>query len=176
MDQRGLLERFLEHGHEYQVGGYFAGIDKPWPEQMDTAHSYIFGLPQTITDRLLAERAAELGADIRRGCELVGLSQDDHGVTAGSVTAPDLLGRRMRDVTLSRGRLDEQMRHGRGVLLDQPASFRWRAGPTGPSTSSTGARSWTRLGRCCGPTVTWPGSVTISRGCTLSCSDGSAPP
>jgi rifampicin monooxygenase len=34
------------------------------------------------TARLLFERATELGAEIRRGCELVGLSQYDHGVTA----------------------------------------------------------------------------------------------
>ncbi|HEY0933283.1 MAG TPA: FAD-dependent monooxygenase, partial [Trebonia sp.] len=32
-------------------------------------------------DRLLAEHAAGLGAEIRRGCELTGLSQDDRGVT-----------------------------------------------------------------------------------------------
>jgi rifampicin monooxygenase len=82
MDQRGLLERFLEQGQQFQVGGYFAGIDKPWPERMDTAHSYILGIPQTVTDRLLAERAAELGAEIRAGTELVGLDQDEDGVTA----------------------------------------------------------------------------------------------
>jgi 2-polyprenyl-6-methoxyphenol hydroxylase-like FAD-dependent oxidoreductase len=83
MDQRGLLERFLAHGKKYPgLGGYFAGIAKPWPERMDTAHSYILGIPQPTTDRLLAERATELGAELRRGCELVGLSQDDDGVTA----------------------------------------------------------------------------------------------
>lgn len=82
MDQRGLLERFLAHGQQYPVGGFFAGIDKPSPDRLDTAHSYVLGIPQTTTDRLLAERATELGATIRRGCELVGLSQDDHGVTA----------------------------------------------------------------------------------------------
>jgi 2-polyprenyl-6-methoxyphenol hydroxylase-like FAD-dependent oxidoreductase len=82
MDQRGLLERFLAHGKQYRLGGYFAGIDKPWPERMDTAHSYILGIPQPITERLLNEHATELGAEIRRGCELVGLSQDEHGVTA----------------------------------------------------------------------------------------------
>ena len=81
MDQRGLLERFLAHGQKYALGGYFAGIDKPLPDRMDTAHSYILGIPQTITDRLLTEHAAELGAEIRRGCELVGLRQDDQGVT-----------------------------------------------------------------------------------------------
>ncbi|MBQ0892059.1 rifampin monooxygenase [Micromonospora sp. U56] len=82
MDQRGLLGRFLAHGQQYPVGGFFAGIDKPSPVRLDTAHPYVLGIPQTITDRLLAERATELGAEIRRGCELVGLSQDDHGVTA----------------------------------------------------------------------------------------------
>jgi 2-polyprenyl-6-methoxyphenol hydroxylase-like FAD-dependent oxidoreductase len=29
MDQRGLLERFLAHGKQYPVGGFFAGITKP---------------------------------------------------------------------------------------------------------------------------------------------------
>ncbi|GII88801.1 FAD-dependent oxidoreductase [Sphaerisporangium siamense] len=82
MDQRGLLERFLAHGRKSRLGGYFAGIDKPWPDRLDTAHSYILGIPQTVTDRLLAERATELGAEIRRGHELTGLSQDDQGVTA----------------------------------------------------------------------------------------------
>lgn len=82
MDQRGLLERFLAHGQQFRVSGFFAGIEKPWPEHLDTAHGYVLGIPQTRTDRLLQERATELGADIRRGCELVGLSQDEEGVTA----------------------------------------------------------------------------------------------
>jgi 2-polyprenyl-6-methoxyphenol hydroxylase-like FAD-dependent oxidoreductase len=82
MDQRGLLERFLALGQQYPVGGFFAGIRKPAPDRLDTAHPYVLGIPQTITDRLLAEHATELGAEIRRGCELVGLSQDEDGVTA----------------------------------------------------------------------------------------------
>src|SRR6266566_4235676 len=81
MDQRGLLERFLALGQQYPLGGFFAGINKPAPDRLDTAHPYVLGIPQTTTDRLLAEHATELGAEIRRGCELVGLSQDDHGVT-----------------------------------------------------------------------------------------------
>ncbi|MFC3451573.1 rifampin monooxygenase [Amycolatopsis speibonae] len=79
MDQRGLLERFLEHGTKYPVGGSFAGIVKPAPS-LDSAHAYILGIPQTITDRLLIEHATEVGVEIRRGCEVVGLSQDDDGV------------------------------------------------------------------------------------------------
>jgi len=79
---RGLLERFLALGKQYAVGGFFAGMSTRWPERLDTAHSYVLGIPQNITERLLTEQAVELGTEIRRGCELVGLSQDEHGVTA----------------------------------------------------------------------------------------------
>ncbi|MFJ5801200.1 rifampin monooxygenase [Streptomyces decoyicus] len=81
MDQRGLLERFLALGKQYPAGGFFAAIAKPSPERLDTAHPYVLGIPQPTTDRLLTEHALEAGVEIRRGCELVGLSQDDHGVT-----------------------------------------------------------------------------------------------
>ena len=82
MDQRGLLDRFLALGTRYPVGGFFAAIPKPSPERLDTAHAYVLGIPQPVTERLLTEHATELGAEIRRGCELVGLSQDEAGVTA----------------------------------------------------------------------------------------------
>jgi 2-polyprenyl-6-methoxyphenol hydroxylase-like FAD-dependent oxidoreductase len=82
MDQRGLLDRFLALGQQYPGGvGRFAGIEKPLPVNLDTAHAYILGIPQPVTDRLLAERAVELGAQIRRGCEVTGLEQDDDGVS-----------------------------------------------------------------------------------------------
>ncbi|HEX6340164.1 rifampin monooxygenase [Umezawaea sp.] len=81
VDQRGLLDRFLAVGTTHPVGGFFAGIPKRSPERLDTAHAYVLGIPQTTTDRLLTERAVELGAEVRRGREVVGLSQDEHGVT-----------------------------------------------------------------------------------------------
>ncbi|RKT51779.1 rifampin monooxygenase [Saccharothrix australiensis] len=81
LDQRGLLERFLAHGRQHPLRGFFAAIDKPAPEGLDTAHGYVLGIPQPVTERLLAERAAELGAEVRRGHELVGLEQDERGVT-----------------------------------------------------------------------------------------------
>lgn len=80
MDQRGLLDRFLAHGKQFTVGGFFAGLGTAWPQGLDTAHSYVLGIPQQITERLLTARATELGTEIRRGHELVGLSQDDEGV------------------------------------------------------------------------------------------------
>ncbi|MET8366465.1 rifampin monooxygenase [Micromonospora sp. NPDC005252] len=81
LDQRGLLERFLALGTRHPLGGYFAAIPKPSPGGLDSAHAYVLGIPQTTTDRLLAEHAVEVGVEVRRGCELVGLSQDDNGVT-----------------------------------------------------------------------------------------------
>jgi len=79
MDQRGLLDRFLAVSERFQVGGFFGGIMKPWPDRMDTAHPYGLSTLQPVTERLLNERALELGAEIRRGCEVVGLSQDRNG-------------------------------------------------------------------------------------------------
>lgn len=81
MDQRGLLDRFLAHGTRHPLAGFFAGIAKPAPPSLDTSHPYVLGIPQPIIERLLAERAVELGAPIRRGCELVGLEQDEDGVS-----------------------------------------------------------------------------------------------
>ncbi|MFE7778383.1 rifampin monooxygenase [Streptomyces sp. NPDC057445] len=81
MDQRGLLDRFLAVSEKFQVGGLFGGIHKPWPDRLDTAHPYGLSTLQPVTERLLNERALELGAEIRRGCEVVGLSQDEDGVT-----------------------------------------------------------------------------------------------
>ncbi len=82
MDQRGLLDRFLAVSEKFRVGGLFGGVMKPWPDTLDTAHAYGVATPQPVTERLLHEHAVELGADIRRGSELVGLSQDENGVTA----------------------------------------------------------------------------------------------
>ena len=79
MDQRGLLDRFLALGQQYPLGG-FAGITKPPPERVDTAHPYLLGIPQSTTERLLTEHAVELGVEIRRRAEVVGLRQDAAGV------------------------------------------------------------------------------------------------
>ena len=81
MDQRGLLDRFLALGRQHPLGG-FAGIARPAPDRLDTAHPYLLGIPQAETERLLTEHATGLGAEIRRGAELTGLSQDATGVTA----------------------------------------------------------------------------------------------
>lgn len=81
MDQRGLLDRFLEHGRTFTHGGYFAAIDKPWPEDMDTEHGYVLAIPQPVTEQLLGEHAAEVGVAIRRGTEVASIHQDAEGAS-----------------------------------------------------------------------------------------------
>ena len=101
LQYRGLLDRFeaASPASGHTASGYpfgnvylrFAGLTDP-PMGMY--------LPQPQLERLLDDRARELGADIRRGHELVGLRQDDAAVTADvhgpdghvQVTAPYLVG------------------------------------------------------------------------------------
>ncbi|XRQ16369.1 FAD-dependent monooxygenase, partial [Actinomadura welshii] len=81
MAMRGLLDRLLEHGRRRPAGSYFAAIDKPAPEDLDTAHAYLLGIPQPVIVRVLEEHAIALGAQVRRGRAVTGLEQDDEGVT-----------------------------------------------------------------------------------------------
>ncbi|WP_433332360.1 FAD-dependent monooxygenase [Spirillospora sp. CA-294931] len=87
---RGLLERLEAAAH----GRVHPAPRIPFGEvHLDFAplgESPLRGLtlPQPRLERLLAERAVELGAEIRRGHELVGVGQDEDGVTA-DVHGPD---------------------------------------------------------------------------------------
>jgi rifampicin monooxygenase len=81
MAMRGLLERMLEHGRRRPLGGIFAGIGKPAPEGIESAHAYLLGIPQPVIEQLLAEHVVDLGAQVRRGAAVVGLEQDEEGVT-----------------------------------------------------------------------------------------------
>jgi rifampicin monooxygenase len=81
MAMRGLLERILDHGRRRPAAGFFAAIDTPPPEGLDTAHAYLLGIPQPVIVRLLEEHAVELGAQVRRGRAVADLEQDDEGVT-----------------------------------------------------------------------------------------------
>ncbi|MFF3773420.1 rifampin monooxygenase [Streptomyces sp. NPDC002232] len=87
MDQRGLLGRFTAISEKFQVGGLFGGVMKAWPERLDTAHPYGLATPQPDTERLLEERALELGAELRRDSAVVGIDQDDNGAGDGVTVA-----------------------------------------------------------------------------------------
>jgi 3-(3-hydroxy-phenyl)propionate hydroxylase len=77
---RGILPRFLDLGTTYPVGGVFAGVGAGRPLELAGRHAHVLGIPQTTTDRLLEEWAVGLGADLRRGAEVVAIAQDDAGV------------------------------------------------------------------------------------------------
>ncbi|MFI9593838.1 rifampin monooxygenase [Nonomuraea sp. NPDC052265] len=81
MAMRGLLDRVLEQGRRRPAAGFFAAIDKPAPKGLDSAYAYLLGIPQPVVERLLEEHAIGLGAQVRRGCTVTGLEQDDEGVT-----------------------------------------------------------------------------------------------
>ena len=81
MAMRGLLERILQRGRRRPAAGFFAAIDKPAPEGLDSAHAFLLGIPQPVIVDLLEEHATDLGAQVRRGCAVTGLEQDGEGVT-----------------------------------------------------------------------------------------------
>ncbi|MET8638119.1 rifampin monooxygenase [Streptomyces sp. NPDC004680] len=81
MAMRGLLESMRAHGRQRPAGGIFAAIDKPVPKNLDSAHAYLLGIPQPVVVRLLEEHAIRLGAQVRRGCAVAGVQQDDQGVS-----------------------------------------------------------------------------------------------
>ncbi|HKS99054.1 MAG TPA: FAD-dependent oxidoreductase [Rugosimonospora sp.] len=83
MHRRGLFERLAgAAGPPRPVPQFmFAAFPMPFGELADNpVHTLL--VAQQRLEEVLAERAAELGAEIRRGCELVGLSQSDGAVTA----------------------------------------------------------------------------------------------
>ena len=76
-DQRGLLPRF---GAPVGVpAGHFGGLPMDFSVLRD-AHFGARGVPQAVTERILADRAAELGVIVRRGADVVGLAADEDGV------------------------------------------------------------------------------------------------
>jgi 2-polyprenyl-6-methoxyphenol hydroxylase-like FAD-dependent oxidoreductase len=81
MAMRGLLDRIREHGRQRPAGGFFAAINKPAPQGLDSAHAYLLGIPQPVIVHLLEKHALQLGAQVRRGCAVAGFEQDDEGVT-----------------------------------------------------------------------------------------------
>ena len=86
---RGLLERFeaASTGPRPAPRFPFGGMHVDFTQLADSPMQAL-PLPQPLLERLLDELARELGAEIRRGQEVVGLSQDDATVTA-DVRGPD---------------------------------------------------------------------------------------
>jgi 2-polyprenyl-6-methoxyphenol hydroxylase-like FAD-dependent oxidoreductase len=84
LDQRGLLEPLLATGDHPISAGHFAGV----PLSLDVAGRRLPGrsVPQVMIEGFLEQHLAELGVHIGRNSELVGLAQEEDGVTATFVT------------------------------------------------------------------------------------------
>ncbi|GAA4973934.1 FAD-dependent monooxygenase [Actinoplanes utahensis] len=78
---RGLLDRVRERGRQRPAAGFFAAISKPVPEGLDSAYAYLLGISQPVLVDVLEQHAVAVGAQVRRGCTVTGLVQDDDGVT-----------------------------------------------------------------------------------------------
>ncbi|MEU5897087.1 monooxygenase [Streptomyces venezuelae] len=94
LDMRGLLPRFLSWGKTLP-GWHFANLPTRLDfGALDSGHGYTLFLAQARTEALLEERARELGVRIDRGHEVLGLTQDDTGVSVelraadGQITTP----------------------------------------------------------------------------------------
>src|SRR5262245_7489866 len=87
-DLRGLAGRVLAAGRALPAGHY-AFLPTPLDfSKLPTRHGYQVIQPQAQTERLLGERARELGARISRGHEVVAVAQHGDAVSA-EVRGPD---------------------------------------------------------------------------------------
>ncbi|HVM00661.1 MAG TPA: FAD-dependent monooxygenase [Egibacteraceae bacterium] len=78
LDQRGIADRFLSAGQEHPNLGYSQILLDI--SDLPTRHNYVLALWQSHFEPILAGWLDELGVPIRRGCEVVGLAQNDTGV------------------------------------------------------------------------------------------------
>jgi len=89
LDRRGLAEPLggSPGGPQPRPEYIFAAMRLPL-QLIDDNPIYILPSPQPKIEAVLEERALELGAELRRGHELAGFTQDDTGVTV-EVAGPD---------------------------------------------------------------------------------------
>ncbi len=89
LDRRGLYERITGSSRppEPSPAYMFAAMRLDLTVLADNP-VYVLPVPQARLTQVLAERAAELGVEVRRGHELTDLAQDDEAVTA-TIAGPD---------------------------------------------------------------------------------------
>jgi 2-polyprenyl-6-methoxyphenol hydroxylase-like FAD-dependent oxidoreductase len=80
LDGRGLADALIPRGIRVTSVTPVPGASLDL-SSLDTPYQMILIVPQSGTERLLEQRARELGAEISRGAEVVGLTQDADGVT-----------------------------------------------------------------------------------------------
>lgn len=78
LDQRGIVERFLEEGRKVEAAPFAQGtLDI---SDLPTRHNYYLGLWQSRIEHILADWVGELSVPTYRGAEVTGFEQDDAGV------------------------------------------------------------------------------------------------
>lgn len=78
LDQRGVAERFLAAGYTAQVAGF--GQIRLDISDFPTRHPYGLALWQSQIEHVLAQWVDELGVPVHRGCDVVGVGQDEDRV------------------------------------------------------------------------------------------------
>ena len=163
---RGLLDR-VEAASGRSVrpapSAPFGGI------QLDFSHladppMWVVPLPQPQLERVLGERAHELGAGIRRGHDVAGVSQDDAAVTA-DVRGPDGPYRVTARYLVGCDGAHSRVRHSAGIPFP---------GTTYPEVNRLAQASLpdsvTRLDNGGLDVRGWAGSARVSPGPTAVCS------
>ncbi|MEU7045670.1 FAD-dependent monooxygenase [Streptomyces varsoviensis] len=84
LDRRGLYERLTEPGAVPEPSPAFVFGAFPLDLRDLPANSlHTLLMPQRFIEAMLADRAAELGVEVRRGHEVIGLTQDERSVRIG---------------------------------------------------------------------------------------------
>jgi 2-polyprenyl-6-methoxyphenol hydroxylase-like FAD-dependent oxidoreductase len=82
LDRRGLYQSLAgESGPPRTTPAFFFGAVPMDLHTLDDNPFHLLPVPQTRIERVLADRAAALGVEVRRGHELTGLSQQADAVT-----------------------------------------------------------------------------------------------
>ena len=89
LDQRGIADRFIAEGQRHPAVGYaYIQLDI---SDLPTRHNYLLALWQRDIERILADWVlADLAVPIRRGCEVMGSSQDDDCVVVDVAGRPPI--------------------------------------------------------------------------------------
>jgi len=141
LDRRGLYQPLAGKPEPPQpIPAFFFGAMPVNLHVLDDNPFYLLSVPQTRIERVLAERAAELGVEVHRGHELTGLSQDVDAVTV-EVTGPngryEISARYPGGADGAHSNDPQARRHSdfpaRQAMTSSPASRRWPY----PTSSST---------------------------------------
>ncbi|TDD61046.1 FAD-dependent oxidoreductase [Kribbella antibiotica] len=85
LDCRGSADPFLAEGLRIPSGHFAALPDRLDFSVLETPYPFTLALLQARTEELFEARALELGAVVRRGCQVAGLTDDGVELTDGSV-------------------------------------------------------------------------------------------